>query len=331
MNRKFTRAFIGDSSYAMLLYLLTCTKEEIESTYFFFSDGMPKHIRNNMEAQMTYFSSMEFLNKSLFNWKRLIATLKLRFTASRKWPILKTGELYGQEIAWYAPALIGWRKFVCYEDGLSSYILPKQGFIFKLKSIVKAIIIGISAYPGWSGRCKQSIKENIFTGIKDSGYRKDIPYKIINIQELWDKSSEDKKKKILGIYGVTEADKQALSSRTMLLLTQPLSQDGIITEEERIALYKDLIKGCDYNQIIIKTHPREILVPYEKIFPGVYVFNKKVPMQLLKLLNLNYKKVYTLFSTSAFDFMDSAEIIFAGTEVHPNCVKRYGIISLPKK
>lgn len=331
MELGFNRVFIGDSSYALMLYLLMSTKEEIDSTLFFVSDGLPLLVRENLRNQSVYFDSKDFLNKSLFNRKRFLFTIKLRFTAYKKWPILKTADLFGQEISFYAPSLIGHRKFVCYEDGISTYKSPSQGLKFLIKSFVKSLIMGPSAYPGWTGRCKKNINYLVLTGLYKDGFREDIPHVFIDIKKLWDCSSEEKKKRILDIYGVTDEDVKQLKSRSILLLTQPLSQDLIISEEVRKQLLVDLIGDIDYSQITVKVHPRESFNPYYDYFPGIYVFEKKVPMQLLNLLDINYDKVLTLFSTAAFDYMGKSEIVFKGSEVHPSCVKRYGIIRMPEK
>jgi len=46
-------------------------------------------------------------------------------------------------------------------------------------------------------------------------------------------------------------------SFTIILITQPLSEDGIMTEEQKIELYKNvLLKYPSYN-VILKKHPRE--------------------------------------------------------------------------
>lgn len=328
-NKKFTRVFIGDSSYALLLYLLTCNKETIESTYYFFSNSIPPQVYENLKEQSTFFDCKEFINKSLFNRKRLLQTIKIRLSAYKKWPILKTADLYGQEISWYAPSLIKNRKFICFEDGISTYRFPNQNFKIKIKSFIKSLIMGPTAYPGWPGRCKKNIKTLILTGLYKNGFREDIPHQFINIKDLWENASKTTQSKILEIYGITTQDLKELQNRKILVLTQPLSQDLIITRKEEIILYKNLLINENYDNIVIKTHPREIDTSYEKIFPGAYVFRKKVPAQLFNLLNIPFEKVYTLFSTAAFDYIGKAEVIFKGTDVHPNCIKRYGKITLP--
>jgi len=48
--------------------------------------------------------------------------------------------------------------------------------------------------------------------------------------------------------------------RKILLLTQPLSEDKIITEEEKIKIYREIIEKQNGRKIYIKAHPRRQII-----------------------------------------------------------------------
>ena len=75
--------------------------------------------------------------------------------------------------------------------------------------------------------------------------------------------------------------------------------------DEEIAIYKEL-QNQEEN-IIIKTHPRE-KKDYSTIFPNVQIIDEPFPVELLKYIGLNVKKIITLSSSAALNFKDYADI-----------------------
>lgn len=67
---------------------------------------------------------------------------------------------------------------------------------------------------------------------------------IINIKEIWSNLSQEAKKEILEVFNMDIKKFQILKEddRKILLLTQPLSEDKIITEEEKIKIYREIIE-----------------------------------------------------------------------------------------
>ena len=117
------------------------------------------------------------------------------------------------------------------------------------------------------------------------------------------------------------------NSNKILLLTQPLSEDGIVSEEEKIKMYENILIEKNIKEIYIKLHPRE-RTDYVKNFKNIKVniIKKDFPAEILFLLNINFNKVITLFSTAALNFKGKSEIEFIGTKDYPKLIERFGII-----
>lgn len=326
MKKDYPRVCLEDSAYSLFLYFLISSKEEIVSTYYFFSNGIPETIRHFFQFQSHYFNPKYCKNKRICHPVRFFYSLFLKWFAKLRWPFLNTADLYGLEICFFSPMLVGHRKMVSIEDGLSNYIVvnrkPKFAFF-------KSLLFGPLSNCEFPGRDAKHLNKVILTGLCKSGYPTNMKIEWIDMQNLWNLSSDDKKRLILSIYDITDEDLQELKQRDEIVLTQTLSEDNIISEKEKIDFYKQMLAGKDLSRVLIKPHPRE-KTDYTLYFPETFVFNKKIPMQLINLLGIHYKKVYTICSTAAFSFPYDVDITFLGSECHPNIVKRYGIIEKPK-
>lgn len=85
----------------------------------------------------------------------------------------------------------------------------------------------------------------------------------------------------------------------VMILTQPLC-----TEENRVAMYRDLVARYEGNYgVIIKPHPID-KVDYEREFPDCLVMSGSFPVEILNLhCSYRVRKVVTVYSTS----MDSLQ------------------------
>lgn len=154
---------------------------------------------------------------------------------------------------------------------------------------------------------------------------------IIKINEMWKRLSQKDKESILSIFSLdlNKIQRFNLIDNKVLLLTQPLSEDNIITEEEKIKIYREIIKKQNNKNIYIKIHPRE-KTNYKEIFKefNIRIIEKNFPIELLLFLNINFDKVITLFSTGALNFKGKAEVEFIGTEKYPKLYERFGKIEM---
>ncbi|WP_318489726.1 polysialyltransferase family glycosyltransferase [Photobacterium leiognathi] len=96
---------------------------------------------------------------------------------------------------------------------------------------------------------------------------------------------------------------------TYLLITQPLSEDGIITEDEKISIYSNIINMFPCENIIIKPHPRE-LTKYEDKIKNIKAIDGKSIMESL----YSYENIIfiTMFSSSVVVF-EHNKVFYFGT------------------
>lgn len=91
-----------------------------------------------------------------------------------------------------------------------------------------------------------------------------------------------------------------IPSNSILIVTQPLFQDGILNSEaEQMALYKQIIETYTSGEtIVIKPHPRENL-SYQKYFKDAIVLSGSFPIELANYIGtVSFKKGITISSTA---------------------------------
>lgn len=155
---------------------------------------------------------------------------------------------------------------------------------------------------------------------------------LFNIFDKWEKLESSRKRDILKLFDINTECLQNIENdreEKVLLLTQPLSEDRIITEEEKIEIYKNIIQEKKLKKLYLKAHPRE-KTEYEKVLKkfGIEIvrIENSFPIELLKLLKIEFSKVITIFSTAALNFKNSSEIEFIGTEKYPKLYEVFGKI-----
>lgn len=224
------------------------------------------------------------------------------------------------------------------EDGVMSYSenILKNEFERKEKKVrlnhyIKRIIIEKRRKDYKIFGLSDKIKKIYLTGLLPIPNLIKDKVEIININEIWKNLSLEAKKDILEIFNVNIERFQTFGKedKKILLLTQPLSEDGVITEEEKIKIYEGILEKQNGRKIYIKAHPRE-KTNYEEIFKelNIKIIENAFPIELLLLLDIKFEKVITLFSTGALNFKGKAEIEFIGTEKYPKLYKRFGKIEI---
>ncbi|MBF0695250.1 MAG: hypothetical protein IR153_09355 [Flavobacterium sp.] len=196
--------------------------------------------------------------------------------------------------------------FRMYEDGYGTYTqkLPAMRH-FNRKYITK--------FPVLKGHDPQ-IKEVVVSFPEKVVDKVLIPkLKKLNIQALEDGiREEDKCKVITSIIG----DVSVMRERATIVITQPISEDGICTENEKKKLYGDIIDAEieSGHMVYLKTHPRERTVySYEK--DGLYNLPKYFPLEVFNLSkNLMIERAVSFYSTALYNLKHVDEKVLLGED-----------------
>lgn len=188
------------------------------------------------------------------------------------------------------------------EDGEIIYTEPKKDIAFWLKCLI--------GYPKTYGRSK-SIKSIEVQFPQKLPFRSQKKAVLISYKVMLERLSSVAKQAVLEFYGV-EKGFDIAKSKTLILLPQPLSEDGLVSEEYKIGLYNKIIDSyrVDYD-IYIKPHPRE-KTDYTK-FEGVNVIRQNFPAELFNLLDIQFTLAISLFSSAVYNF-PAEKKIFLGLD-----------------
>ena len=329
--KKIEKFFYIDTLYSLFICLLL--ENNLNENFYFFSDKFSKVIIKNLKNKLIIkeFKSIKliyYITGAIFF--RIIKLFFYKKTKNKKFYIHDATDFSQYFFNNFDS------NFILIEDGTLNYNsqvlnekLEKANREIKFsKKIKRSFVYGIKKiYPPLG--VSEKIKKIILTGILPIPEIIRSKVEIINIEEKWNNLSEEKQKEILTIFNIEIKELEILKNNKdkILLLTQPLSEDGVIDEKEKINLYKNILVERNIKEIYIKVHPREN-TDYIKEFKNIKVniIKKEFPVEILFLLNINFKKVITIFSTAALNFKGKSEIEFIGTKNYKNLVKKFGII-----
>lgn len=306
--KNIKNVLIVNNLYCLLIYLLL-KKEEIDETFFFFEDDVPDDIVRNFKFKTKIITTMS-------RFGQIALVLKLRFLVLTKYKFIRKASIYGQDNLLITSPLIGKSKMCVIEDGLANYTIPPSRRKFKLlKKILGGPLMSQETL-GYS----TCVNKLYLTGMAPIPEKLKGKVVVINLQQMWDSCQDFKKEQILKKFNISKELLEEFSSVTSILLTQPLSEDKAITEEEKISLYSNIIST---SKIAIKPHPRE-RTNYKQYFPNATILEPYLPIELITLLGIRFKDVYTVFSTSALNMPGNPTIHFYGTRIHPALVEKWG-------
>ncbi len=86
-----------------------------------------------------------------------------------------------------------------------------------------------------------------------------------------------------------------------LLLTYPMYEDGVTDSvEKQLEIYQKFVaENAPGEKLIIKPHPRDF-TDYSDAFPEAVILDKNMPSEMFALMNVCFKKILSLNSTSAY-------------------------------
>ena len=330
--KKIKNIFYINTVYSLLIALML--KPNLEENLYFFNDDFSEEIIKNFKNKiilrkyrkkikiLRYYKIRSFLKKIIKNYKKE----------------LLGKDFFMQDHLTFSQFFLNNfdSNFYLVEDGAATNYNLKvleeakskknKSFFYNYTYFIKKYYppIGLSS----------KIRKIYLTGLLPIPESIEKKVEIVKIKSLLEKISEKEKIKILNIFNLNLNKIENLINikNKILLITQPLSEDGIITEKEKIEIYKEIIKKNNFDKIYIKPHPRE-KTDYKKIFSeyGVQIIEKNFPLELLNFLQIKFIKIITIFSTAAFNFKDSCEIEFIGTENYPKLYKKFGKIEFKER
>jgi hypothetical protein len=328
-KNNYSRVCIVGTVYTLFFYLLNCNDDEIESTFFFFGDGIPLSVREK-------FNHYFYFKRSKKLWRRRLSRIFLNFFSHVRWPFLNSAKLFGQDHLWFSSGIIGKREYVLLEDAPFIMSLYFNSVVRKneisnrsgLKGLFNYLLFGnlFQRSQGENNQCK----EVILSQKDNSSILQDKIIHVKPLEELWELSSGSKKEKILSVFGISKEDIVYFKNKSVILFTQPFSVDNYIDEQEQVNLYRDILKSYDKNEVLLKVHPRDD-IDYRKYFSDIAVFNKPVPMQLFDVIGVKFNKAVTVCSTAVFSFSYDIEIDWIGTQCNKHLYEIMGDIKMPEK
>lgn len=315
MTFKNTRRIcVVDTVYTLLLYYLICGIDEDD--IFIISKGIPQEIRKNIKhIYLSHFSYDDIPDSNLI----LIILKRLTIIAKRAYGVIKLRillffkikncevEVYGHGHLYFSFPLYEYENSYLIEDGLGNYLgleTPK----YNESKFLQFFGVYINNYHEGYGTHK-NIKKIYLT-------KQDVPeiiknkVDIIDMEKKWNNLSKNDKNKILEIFNI-DLDDIDFDDETVLILTEPLAEGNIITLEDELEIYKNIIEKFKDKNIIIKPHPRDSK-NYGKLFPDIKIIDKYFPIELLNLIDIEPSIACSMVSTALLNFKKSKIYIYDG-------------------
>ncbi|WP_339165024.1 polysialyltransferase family glycosyltransferase [Siminovitchia sp. FSL W7-1587] len=191
------------------------------------------------------------------------------------------------------------KSVIFLEDGANLFLYPEPS---KLNLFVKKYLYRISTDFYLDKRLKKIMVQY------PERYPKHLFEKLeyLDLKPMFNHLNNMEKDLIIGVFLEEKKANMLLDFKqkdSIIILTQPLSEDGYITEKEKIMLYKDIIDTHKEYQIVIKKHPRE---------RTVYGINEIIeldgsfPSEIFSMLDIGFKKAVGV-CTSAISGINAEE------------------------
>ncbi|MBR5129673.1 MAG: hypothetical protein IKV03_00400 [Alphaproteobacteria bacterium] len=287
----FNQIFVANSSYSLFTYLLMFP-DKVHETLFVVGPAI-KDIR--VPTKMIFdLSSKELQEEEIFAQGFALANDVYRLLDGKQVPCYGNANKINNP---FIDRFVNRYPFYALSDGLSDYdLFPKY---YQDERILK---------------CYSTADI-----IKDLNHDK---LEKFDVQKLWNNLSTEHKDRIAGVFNMSAKDLNTASSRSVVLITQPLSEDDMMTESDKVELYSRIINNYGVENVVMKPHPRE-KTNWSDVFPDMPIIPRQIPVELLtKLVNLNC--VATFFSTAAFGSVADDRIDFYSKDFaqmksyHPN-------------
>lgn len=193
----------------------------------------------------------------------------------------------------------------CLEAGVSFSVLEEGIGVYDARDLVEKFFRELKscyAMPdkylpgGWS----DAVEEVICTGRKAIPKGLENKTKIYNLREIWSNLDEERKHDLFYLFDVQPQKWMNIvnQGRDILFLTQNFSPFHM-SEKKEIEMYCELMSAYDYKRILIKVHPADGK-NYEKIFPECMVIKDELPIELMWMIGIPFKKIIGINSTALY-------------------------------
>lgn len=320
------KLYAGYTQYQLLIFLLLKDKND-EITFILpkYLEKLGEKLKKNkviiLEQEKPQLRKiLKFLGYYKYI-KKLVKTLN----------ISEDTILYGDSVINY---ILSDKNMLCrLEDGCGNYVTKAHVENSTLKQLIYFYLERIIYFFFFKKRMlkeneklKKRINKYYATEMAPKNLEYEEKVERINLKELWQKKNEKEQKEILDIFNVKKEILEKISSKKIILFTQPLSEDGIIEEAEKIELYKKIIAKYNEEELVIKTHPRE-KTKYEIIFKKSLIIKETFPSEILSFIGFKPEKAVTIFSSAVFGVGENVKIDFYGTEIHEKLYNKFGSCS----
>jgi hypothetical protein len=241
----------------------------------------------------------------------------------KKWPFLMRNDVvyFGHDHLPCSPYVFREHSFELLEDGMLNYhkypFCAHDEYVSLFKGREgKYGPLGILQidYAGQEEQCRVIH----LTGISKTDYPAPKKVRYCSLETMWKEANKSKIFLINTIYGFQNT-RFAYLDKKRVLLTQPLSEDGFLSEKEKMHLYFRITDYIGRENLVIKKHPRDIS-NYDCC--NVESITANIPLQLLSLNGIRFTEAITISSTAVFDFNYPILVTYLGTQISPVLLKK---------
>lgn len=330
--KKYKNIVYVESIYSLMLFFLI--EKKIEETLYIFPEEFPKNIMENLRDKIIL-KKFEKNRIKIFRYIRIrIFLIKLTKYLSKI--ISEKQNFYFQDHLKYSQYFFNnySTKFLLLEDGTLNYKIDKKlNFKISLHKKLKRNFVYLAKKVFEDKGQSKKVKKIFLTGILPIPKEIKEKVEIVNIEKSWRTLSEECKIQVLKIFNLNLNEIEILKEKEnkILLITQPLSEDKIITEIEKIEMYKNILKERNIKKVFIKPHPRE-KTDYKKVLEDfeIEIIPKNFPIEFFLLFNIKFINIITIFSTAVFNLRNGNNIEFIGTKKYPKLYEKFGEIEIKK-
>lgn len=262
-------------------------------------------INDRIRSEVNFFKQTTHRNKYIIEYVERYSDVKNRYNFIKDSTINLFYNLGFSSVYF----LVRYKKneFNQIEDGLRNYN-PR---VNNLKAFKRKYILNTPQGEGRDPQIKTievQYPEKLPEIVRYKGVKLDIQGMMVSL-------SNENRQKILDVFSqghtfTIDGHKKAI------LITQPLSEDGYITEDYKITLYKQiLIEYAQAYDIFVKPHPREKTDYKEKLGLEIVEIPRNFPMEILNFFpDIIFEKGITIYSGALNNLNNIKERIFLGCD-----------------